>query len=270
MKLAASNIAWDAADDVAVADLLVAEGFEGVEIAPTRRWPRPLEATDAEMRDYREFWESRGLRIVAMQALLFGRPDLQLFGSDESRRELLQYLEGMFRMAAALGARALVFGSPKNRERGRLDVERATNIATEFFARTAARAEAHGVVLCIEPNPPEYGCDFITTTAEAVELCYAVGRLGFAVQGDLGAITMVGDDPSILATNGSNLAHFHISEPNLVETGTGGADHAAAARALADGAYGGWRSIEMRKSVDGPAIDAIARAVRVVRRYYAS
>jgi sugar phosphate isomerase/epimerase len=267
-RLAISNLAWSIGDDAAVAALLTAEGVSGVEIAPTKRWPSPLDATTTEIDDYRGFWESRGLPIVAMQALLFGRGDLLLFRSEDDRAALLDYLDGIFALGARLGARAHVFGSPKNRARGTLPIDAALDVATDFFANAAARAEAHGVVLCLEPNPPAYGCDFITTTAEAAALCRRVGRAGLRVQGDLGDITLVGDDVAVIETYAADIAHFHISEPNLVETGTGDADHAGAAQALRSAGYDGWCSIEMRENADGPAIESIARAVRIARRFY--
>src|SRR3990172_927424 len=115
MRLAASNIAWPEHDDAAMARLLPSLGYEGLEIAPTRVWPVPLATTGAERVTFRRFWESRGLRVVAMQALVFGRPDLRLFGPPDSREELARHLVGMIGLAADLGAHVLVFGSPRNR-----------------------------------------------------------------------------------------------------------------------------------------------------------
>src|SRR4051812_46579534 len=113
MRLAISNIAWPSGDDAVVAPLLVEHGAEGVELAPTKVWPRPLEASAAEVRAYRAWWERRGLRLVALQALLFGRPDLTLFGDPATRRRTVDYLKGMISLAAALGAGPLVFGAPR-------------------------------------------------------------------------------------------------------------------------------------------------------------
>jgi D-psicose/D-tagatose/L-ribulose 3-epimerase len=267
-SLAISNIAWEPVDDGAVAAVLRDGGFGGVEIAPTTRWARPLEVSSGELADYRDWWRAQGLNIVALQALLFGRGDLQLFGTEAQRTDMLDYLEGIAALGGALGARALVFGSPKNRQRGALPNDEAMNVAVDFFRRAGTTMEAHGVRLCIEPNPPEYGCDFITTTADAVALVERVDHPGIALQGDLGAITIAGDPTGPVIRGAARLiAHFHASEPQLVETGTGGSDHAAAARALADAGYEGSISIEMKKA-PGARVDAIARAVRLVRAAY--
>ena len=168
-RLAVSNIAWEASENDAVAEVLRREGVAGVEIAPTKWRERPYEASASDVASYRRYWEDRGLRAVSLQALLFGRGDLQLFADERSRSQLSDYLRQAIDFAAALGAHALVFGSPKNRVRGDMPLSKATEIATGFFRDLGEHAHARGAALCIEANPPEYGCDFVTTTAEAID-----------------------------------------------------------------------------------------------------
>ena len=91
MRLAISNIAWPAGADAAAAPLLRAHGVEGVELALTKIWPEPLDAPAAEVRAYRDGWEKQGLRIAALQALLFGKPHLTLFSDEPTRRQMLNY-----------------------------------------------------------------------------------------------------------------------------------------------------------------------------------
>ena len=87
------------------------------------------------------------------------------------------------------------------------------------------------------------------------------------MNGDLGGITMSGDDPaSTLESARGCLVHFHASEPNLVELGAS-ADHAAAASGLAAADYRGWIAIEMR-AARSANVSAVERAVRLVRSVY--
>lgn len=267
MKLAASNIAWDPAEDDAVGRILRDRGFAGVEVAPSKRWESPIDATAKEIAGYRAEWEKRGLQIVAMQALLFGRPDLQLFGSATVRLALREYLTLLIEMANGLGARALVFGSPKNRRRGKMPLAEATDIAVEFFREVGAVAVSRSCVICIEPNPPSYDCDFINTTTEAVALCERIGSRGVKVNGDAGAIATNGEDPNATLTGAATwLGHFHASEPSLAEVG-GSPTHRLAAEALRSAQYDGWVSIEMRAG-ETSRPDAVARAADCVRRVY--
>jgi D-psicose/D-tagatose/L-ribulose 3-epimerase len=268
MKLAASNIAWNPEDDDAVAAVLRQYGFSGVEIAPSTRWESPAQATPREVADYRAGWEQRGLRIVAMQALLYGRPDLQLFGSPAVRKTLRDHLAALVNLASGLGAGALVFGSPKNRRRGAMPLGEATDIAIKFFREVGALASSRGCVICIEPNPPAYDCDFINTTAEAVTLCEQIAHDGVRVNGDAGAIAMNGEDPLATVVNAVKwFGHFHASEPSLAEV-SGGQVQQACAIALGREEYGRWVSIEMRPSPEARPVEAVSRAASQIARLY--
>jgi D-psicose/D-tagatose/L-ribulose 3-epimerase len=271
MRLAISNIAWPAGEDTAVAPMLHAHGVEGVELALTKVWSEPLEMPAAEVRAYRDTWEKQGLRIAALQALLFGKPHLTLFGRESVRRQMLDYLAAIVERAGWLGASALVFGSPKNRQRGEQSPSEAWAIAVPFFRELGRIARQHGVYFCIEPNPSAYGCDFVTTVAEGIELVDAVGEEGFGLHLDTGGMALAGDPPTAsIASAGERCRHFHVSEPFLAEVGGGTVPHGECARALHARGYRGWVSIEMgeTKAVDGWQA-AIERALGFVQMTYA-
>lgn len=270
MRLAISNIAWDRALDDDVAELLRREGVRGVELAPTKWRESPYDAPAADVAELRRTWEDRGLPIVALQSLLFGRPELQLFGSTRERSAMIDYLRRAADFAGQLGAHALVFGSPRNRVRGSMPASQAMQVARDAMRELAPSATERGVVFCVEANPAPYGCDFVTRTAEAVELCRAVDRDGIGVNADLGGMALGGEDPAVeIANAGRFVAHVHASEPNLAETRPGPA-HEQAAEALDRIGYAGWVSIEMRAAPEGGQLAAIARALHAAKRSYAA
>ena len=93
-----------------------------------------------------------------------------------SAQALLDHLREVVDFAAAVGATALVFGSPKNRVRGapigrRGDARRARRLSPR-----RAQARDRGVVFCIEANPAAYGCDFITTNVRGRRALQTDGR----------------------------------------------------------------------------------------------
>jgi sugar phosphate isomerase/epimerase len=267
VKLAISNIAWQRSEDAVVAELMAATGVNGLELAPTAVWPDPLVAAAAEVDAVRDWWMERGITVVALQALLFGRPELQVFGDAAVRAATLDHLEGMMVLAARLGAGPLVFGSPKNRIRGEIPMDEALEIATEFFREAGRRAEANGVVLCVEPNPKDYGCDFVTTAAEGMRLVQAVAHPGFALHLDAGALTLNKEIPAeTIGAAVPLMRHFHASEPHLAALGTGGTDHDGCAAGLRAAGYSGWVSVEMRRTPDG-AGGLAAVLARLVHHY---
>ncbi|MBI3465257.1 MAG: sugar phosphate isomerase/epimerase [Planctomycetes bacterium] len=261
MRLAVSNIAWPANADRHAANLLREQQVSGLEIAPTKVWPRPLNATAAEISAYRQEWERRGIQIVALQALLFEKPHFRVFGTPQQRQECLEYLYGVIRLAARLGAHVLVFGSPKNRAAGDLPPAVVREIAVTFFRSLGEQAQQNGVVFCIEPNPIAYGCDFVTTVSAGVELVREVDHPGFALHLDAAGMHLNGEsllDSLAIAT--THCRHFHVSEPFLAPVGTGGVPHAELGSALRQAGYDRWLSIEMKCPGDDWA-EAVQRAI---------
>jgi len=262
VKLAMSAIAWEPPEDEAAARILREHGFEGIELAPTKIFPRPDAASDAEIAACRAAWDARGLRIVALQALLFGRPDLTVFG--DARDRTFEYLSGVVRLGGRLGAGALVFGSPRNRARGALSTAEAWPRAVEFFRSLGGVAAQSGTCLCIEPNPPRYGADFITTSEEALRLVEEVASPGFGLHLDAACALLAGEDfPARLRASAHVLRHVHLSEPDLAPVRPGGTlDLPAISAALRDIGYSGWASVEMKPA----GLEAVRAAAALVGR----
>src|SRR5262249_46594021 len=216
----------------------------------------------------RKSWEDRGLPIVSLQSLLFGRPELQLLAGEQERRAMMDHLRRVADFAAAVGARSLVFGSPKNRIRGERSLDDAMRVAADFFRALAPHAHERDVIICIEANPPNYGCDFITHTSEAIELCRLVDDSVIRVNADLGGMILANEDPSEAIGQAARLiGHVHASEPNLGPVLTE-SPHERAGAALARVGYSGWISIEMRAPAPNDQIEALERAIRFAKRAY--
>ena len=260
MRLAVCNIAWDEAEQEEVLELLREHGATGVEVAPTKLWPEWRGADEAAAKAVAERFLSAGFVVPALQAILFGRPELQVFGTDQSRQALLEHLSRVGTIARGLGAKVLVFGSPKNRERGSLSPREAFTQAVIFFREAAAVCKSTGTVLCIEPNPEGYGCKFVTRWREAVELAEAVDHPGFGLHLDTGCIHMAGDDPAEAVRSCADvMRHLHVSEPQLADLCQPVVDHERVARVLHESGYGHWVSLEMRRP--DPAIRRIRTSV---------
>ncbi len=124
VRLSVSNIAWDIDEDEQVSLLLARAGIDAIDIAPGKYFPDPAKAGDADIAGVRRWWSDKGIEITGMQALLFGTTGLNVFGSRDVQRNLLDHLAAVSHIGAGLGATRLVFGSPKNRDRSGLDDQR--------------------------------------------------------------------------------------------------------------------------------------------------
>jgi sugar phosphate isomerase/epimerase len=267
VKLSVSNIAWDAADEAAVLARLHALGVAGVEVAPTKLWPDWRGASPESARAFARSLRERGFVVPALQSILFGYPQLQVFGDAASRAALLDHLERVAALAQAFGARVLVFGSPKNRDPGELAPELAFERAAELFHAAGQRCERWGTSLCLEPNPPQYACRFMTSFRDVARMVEHVGHPAVRIHLDVACMELAGDDAALaIAACAGRIAHFHVTEPDLGDFVAPRMPHAAIGRALRATGYEGFVSIEMRRGADPVA--SIERAVLHTRASY--
>ena len=262
MRLAISNIAWDIAEDTSVAKLLGKFGVDAIDVAPGKYFPDPANAKDEDIAKVRRWWADHGIEITGMQALLFGTTGLNVFGESKSQEAMLEHLRAVCRIGAGLGATRLVFGSPKNRDRSGLSDAQALEQAVSFFRRVGNTAQEHGVIVCLEPNPTQYGANFMTTSEEAAHVVAAVGHEAIRMQFDTGALTINGESPeAVLECSSRLIGHVHASEPDLVPLGDGGTDHQLMHRALSQHLPEHLVSIEMVATKEEPHLQSIERAL---------
>jgi sugar phosphate isomerase/epimerase len=269
MRIAISNLAWEAPEDETVVRLLKRFAVDAIDVAPSRYFSDLRNAAASDIAAVRQWWAGHGIAITGMQSLLFGTTGLNLFGPAAVQDAMLAHLDSVCRIGAGLGATRLVFGSPRNRDRQGLAPQAAVDMACGFFRRLGALAQGHGVLVCLEPNPERYGCNFMTTTTETAEVVRRVAHPAIRMQLDVGALAINGEDPEqVLATHAGLVGHIHASEPDLVPLGDGGADHAAAARAIARHLPDHVVAIEMLATREEPHAVAIERALAVATRHY--
>ncbi len=270
MKLAVSSIAWTNEEDVEVAEVLQKLGVKYIELAPTKKWQDPTVAPADEVAEHKAFWESYGIEIVAFQSMLFPRPDLKLFESYENRAATLKYLQDFTKLAGVMGAQVMVFGSPKNRQKGGIPVEQAYEIAKDFFGKLGDTAKSEKVYFCIEPNPTDYACDYVTDAQQGIDLVSSVANDGFGLHLDIAGMTLAGDDITKSITDAAPLLrHFHISSPFLEQVGPGtDVQHQVAADALRAIGYDRFVSIEMKPGEAGTNAARVETAVRFAQSIY--
>lgn len=271
MRLSISNIAWDVAEDAEIARLLKRFDIDAIDVAPTKYFPHLTEASDDAISRVSEWWSDRGIEITGMQSLLFGTPGLNLFGPPQMREEMLQYLAAVCRVGAGLGARRLVFGSPRNRDRVRLSDDEVHDIACAFFRRLGDIASSLGVTICLKPNPAAYGANFMTTSAETAAVTADVDRPAVKMQLDTGAMAINGEAvDAVLPQFAHLIGHVHASEPQLLPLGDGTCPHDEIFVALQTYLPDHVVTVEMLATVGEPHHVSVARALSSAIQHYRS
>lgn len=266
-RLAVSNIAWSRNDD-AVLKLVSEAGGEGVELAPGKLggW---VGITPKTVGAYRDLCASFGLVIPSFQAILFGKPDLQLLGEEHAFKAMKTHMARVAELAVAAGARVMVFGAPKNRLAMGRSVEAAEELAKDRLHELADVVWAEGVSIGLEAVPVDYGGEIIKDYLSSLEIVREVGHPGLVFHLDAACTWLAGDSLASAITDAAEeLRHFHISEPGLKDFSNPSHYHNDAGAALRRVRYAGWTSIEMRETSNPE--ESIRSAIREVRRLYLS
>lgn len=262
MRLAISNIAWDVSEDNDVARLLKDFSIDAIDVAPSKYFSRPDNASDQDIEKVKYWWADHGIEITGMQSLLFGTNGLNLFGERQVQDAMLEHLAAICRIGGILGAPRLVFGSPKNRDRTGLNDSQALDKAVNFFGRLGDIARSAGVVICLEPNPKRYGANFMTSSSETAQVVEAVNHCAIKMQFDSGALAINNESPEDVVHNSAKLiGHIHASEPGLSPLGDSDVNHHIFHRALVKHLSEHVVSIEMVATTDEPHLVSIERAL---------
>jgi D-psicose/D-tagatose/L-ribulose 3-epimerase len=264
-----SNIAWDVEHDDDVAKVLNDYGVSYIDIAPPKYFGLPSNTEQKQILDVKNYWNSRGVEPLGMQSLLFGTKGLNVFGSSTSQDLLLQHLAHICRIGSALGAKKLVFGSPKNRDRSYLDDNQALTIAVDFFRRLGIVAKRYDVVICLEPNPECYGCNFMTNSIDTANIVREVNHDHIRMQLDIGAMNINNEDPAIIIKLVAPMIHhIHISEPQLAPLDKDNQYHKKASVAIQSYLPEMPMTIEMLTTNSYACLRQIRHSIEMVQKIY--
>jgi sugar phosphate isomerase/epimerase len=224
-------------------------GISGIEIAPSIIWEKPFELEPREIEEFLLKIRGAGLGVSGLQSVLFNNPQLTLFNKDKWD-ELRVHLSYIIDLCSRLESNIIVFGSPKNRIRGKLSLVQANEMAAEFFQSLELKLSEREVILSIEPNAAIYGSDWITTYSEAVEFTDTLNSNWIKPQIDTGSQIASGEN--VLAAYKTHLpSHIHISDLNLSGLSQD-SFHQDFANLIEISEYDGWVVLEMlsNKSID--------------------
>ena len=245
-----------------------AVGYDGLEIAPFTLAEEPHLLPAWRRAELRGIAEDAGIAITSLHYLMLAPGGLSITSADRAQRErTIDVMRRLCGLAADLGARVLVHGSPAQRrlEPGREEDGRKRG--AECFAAAGEAAAAAGVIYCIEPlAPPE--AQFVNTVEEASAIVRAVGNPALRTMIDCSAAGRAETLPTPellrqwLPTG--LIGHVHFNDPNRRGPGEGDLAFAPILQALADGGYQGMAAIEpFVYEPDGPA--CAARAIGYIR-----
>ncbi len=234
-------------------------GYTGIEIAPFTMANSVTEVSSLRRAEVQRLAEAAGLETVGLHWLLAKTEGLHLTSPDAGvRRKTAEYLRELARCCRELGGKVMVFGSPKQRDLlPGVSQGDGMNYAAEVFSAIVPELEKTGVVLALEPLGPQE-TNFMVTTAETMELVERIDSPWVRLHLDCKAMSSESTPaPQLIRQYASQLAHFHVNDPNRQGPGFGALDFHPILAALGEVGYAGWVSVEVFDYT--PGIERLAR-----------
>ena len=266
MNISVSNIAWNKEENAEALALLKEHDVNAIDVAPTLLFDSVSDVTQEQIHEVLRKYQAQDISIVGMQSLLFGLPEISLFDGNKERKLIEEHLEKVFFIAKELKVQNLVFGSPKNRFINDLSID-SEKIAVEFFTKISNLAEKYNVTICLEANPKEYGCNFITNTFEAVDFLKKVNKNNFMLNLDTSTIILNNNDfKEVLDYSKQYIRHVHISSPNFQEINK--IDHEKISKLLNEINFQGYVALEMKPNINDNNLETLKRNISIMTKYY--
>ena len=243
-------------------------GYDGLEIAPFTLGEEPHLLSAARRLEARNAARDAGIGITGLHYLMLAPTGLSITSRDAAQRtRTIDVMRRLCDLAADLGARLLVHGSPAQRQLEPGKEAEGRKYGAECFSAVAETARKAGVTYCIEPlAAPD--AQFVNTVEEAATIVRAIANPAVKTMIDCSAASRaeVQAIPDLIRQwlPTGLIAHVHLNDPNRRGPGEGELAFGPILQALTAGEYQGMAAIEpFIYEPDGPT--CAARAIGYIR-----
>lgn len=265
MQISISNLAWDVEDDQIIKNILKEKKINTIDIVPSKYFKK---FNKYELNKFISLWNFKKFSIHAMQSLLFGKENLNIFSGRKNQIKVFDHLEKILKIAKKLGIVYLVFGSPKNRDISKSIHNDNSIVAQRFFNELGNLAKKFDIKISLEPCPKIYGGNFLTNTFETAEFVKKLSHKFIRLQLDTGSLNINRENiDNVLKNYSKIIGHIHLSEPFLLPIKKNKRKHEKYSNILKKYYDNKVVCIEMLQPKTNK-IDQINNSLNIIKKYY--
>lgn len=214
VKFSISNIIWEKGKEHLedFIKVISGRGLAGVELALSCFWEEPTITSKSEIIWLKNLLTKYTLKVSALHSITYTREDLELFGSEIKRTELLNYIKKYIEICHELETNSIVFGSPKARKTHNNSKEKCDEIFLEFLFEIDKFA--NDVYFNVEPLHIS-SCEYLNLFTETVTLIQRGNFKNIKIQLDVRSIIENSESPSLVNDYFDMISHCQVSDPGL-------------------------------------------------------
>ena len=211
-RLSFSLLALDNLDDLdALFSLLRKKKITFVELPITKFFPK-YKIEKKKINFLKRKLQKYNLKISSVQSI-FHQTNLNIFDKHK-KKEIHKHLNKIIKICDNLNVSNIIFGSPKNRRKGKLKKKEADKIFSKILFNISKKLIKKRINFCIEPNARYYGCDYLFRYSQVLNFIKRLNVNNVHINFDTGNAKLEND---YLSKNTQHIKNFQISEKNLKE-----------------------------------------------------
>ena len=164
------------------------------------------------------------LKISSVQAIFYGQEELNIFNKKKHNKIIL-HIKKVIKITKFFKAKNLIFGSPINRKINIQAKSKQIKNGEIILQKIIKLCEKNNLFFCIEPNAKHYGCNYINTINQALNLVKKIPSKNFLINADTGNISLEEKKFLNYKKQKKYFGNFQISEKNLVSLTKGKVNH---------------------------------------------
>lgn len=199
-----SNLCWDFSDTTKMFSILEENKIKNIEISITKICNWDDKKMIQKLKNYQKLAKEYNLKICGIQSIFYQK-NLNLFLDN---KKFIEHFKMVIDISSELGSKYIVYGSPQTRIK-------STQDSDETFYNTFLEISEYNqnILICIEPNPKEYNCNYITNMNECVNAIEKINKKNVKIHIDLSSSIL--NKENILNYNFDLCKTCHFSNPFL-------------------------------------------------------
>lgn len=154
------------------------------------------------------------IKISSIQAIYYNK-NLNVLNKNHLKKNF-NHLKKIITITKLLDAKYIIFGSPLNRKRNNLTLEKSNKVFQSLLSKINKLLSINKIYFLIEPNSKHYGCDYLNNSDQVLKFIKKKKFSNIFINLDTGNANLEKDNLNFVKKDQIYFKNIQVSEKNLV------------------------------------------------------